>query len=75
MTVLWLARFESEHLGRRELKAMRLLFIGDVMGRAGRIAVLERLPGLRTRFSLDCVVVNGEKRQAAPGSQRRFAAS
>jgi metallophosphoesterase (TIGR00282 family) len=67
MTVLWLARFESKHLGRRELKAMRLLFIGDVMGRAGRIAVLERLSGLRTRFSLDCVVVNGENAAGGAG--------
>ena len=39
---------------------MRLLFIGDVVGRAGRAAVLERLPDLRARWKLDCVVVNGE---------------
>jgi metallophosphoesterase (TIGR00282 family) len=46
---------------------MRLLFIGDVMGRAGRNAVLERLPGLRTRFSLDCVIVNGENAAGGAG--------
>ena len=39
---------------------MRLLFIGDVVGRSGRAAVLNHLPGLRRRWSLDCVVVNGE---------------
>ena len=39
---------------------MRLLFIGDGVGRAGRAAVIERLPGLRARWKLDCVVVNGE---------------
>jgi 2',3'-cyclic-nucleotide 2'-phosphodiesterase len=39
---------------------MRLLFIGDVVGRAGRAAVLERLPDLRARWRLDCVVVNAE---------------
>jgi len=39
---------------------MRLLFIGDVVGRAGRIALAEELPKLRRAWQLDCVVVNGE---------------
>ncbi|RKF16868.1 TIGR00282 family metallophosphoesterase [Roseovarius spongiae] len=39
---------------------MKLLFLGDVMGRAGRQAVAERLPGLRAAWGLDFVVVNGE---------------
>lgn len=39
---------------------MRFLFLGDVVGRPGRIAVQERLPGLREAWSLDCVVINGE---------------
>jgi metallophosphoesterase (TIGR00282 family) len=39
---------------------MRLLFLGDIVGRAGREAVAERLPGLRDRWRLDCVVINGE---------------
>lgn len=39
---------------------MRLLFLGDVMGRAGRRAVADRLPGLREDWKLDFVVVNGE---------------
>jgi 2',3'-cyclic-nucleotide 2'-phosphodiesterase len=39
---------------------MRLLFLGDVVGRTGRNAVCERLPQLRERWRLDCVVVNGE---------------
>jgi metallophosphoesterase (TIGR00282 family) len=39
---------------------MKLLFLGDVVGRAGRDAVSERLPGLITRLGLDFVVVNGE---------------
>ncbi len=39
---------------------MRLLFIGDVVGRAGRKAVAEQLPGLRRRYDLDFVIVNGE---------------
>jgi 2',3'-cyclic-nucleotide 2'-phosphodiesterase len=39
---------------------MRLLFLGDIVGRAGRNAVYQRLPELRQRWKLDFVVVNGE---------------
>jgi len=39
---------------------MRILFLGDVVGRPGRVAVMEQLPALRERYALDFVVVNGE---------------
>jgi 2',3'-cyclic-nucleotide 2'-phosphodiesterase len=39
---------------------MRLMFLGDVVGRAGRDAVFERLPVMREEFKPDIVVVNGE---------------
>lgn len=39
---------------------MKLLFLGDVMGRAGRTAITKRLPTLREEWRLDFVVVNGE---------------
>ena len=39
---------------------MRILFIGDVVGKTGRAAVLEHLPGLIRDWTLDLVVVNGE---------------
>lgn len=39
---------------------MRILFVGDVMGRGGRQIVADRLPELRDRLKLDFVVVNGE---------------
>lgn len=39
---------------------MRLLFLGDMVGRTGRNAVYERLPGLISDYKLDFVVVNGE---------------
>ena len=39
---------------------MRFLFLGDMVGRAGRTAVWEKLPGLISDFRLDFVVVNGE---------------
>jgi metallophosphoesterase (TIGR00282 family) len=39
---------------------LRILFIGDVVGRSGRAAVAEHLPGMIRNWSLDLVVVNGE---------------
>ena len=39
---------------------MRLLFLGDIVGRPGRKAVVDRLPGLRERWRLDFVAINGE---------------
>ena len=39
---------------------MRILFVGDVVGRSGRTAVAEHLPEMIRNWSLDLVVVNGE---------------
>ncbi len=39
---------------------MRILFVGDVVGRAGRTAISEHLPGMIRDWALDLVIVNGE---------------
>jgi hypothetical protein len=39
---------------------MKLLVLGDVVGRSGRRAVLDVVPGLRQTLDLDFVIVNGE---------------
>jgi len=39
---------------------MRLLFIGDIVGRAGRAIVQDKLPRLVRDWKLDLVVINGE---------------
>ncbi len=39
---------------------MRILFIGDIVGRTGRAIVLERLPALVKDWKLDFVAINGE---------------
>src|SRR6187455_3150033 len=39
---------------------MRILFVGDVVGRSGRAIVTERLPGLISEWKLDLAIVNGE---------------
>lgn len=39
---------------------MRLLFLGDVVGRSGRKAVKTLLPGLIAKHGFDFVIINGE---------------
>ncbi len=39
---------------------MRLMFLGDVVGRPGRDAALAAIPELRRRYALDFLIVNGE---------------
>ena len=39
---------------------MKVLFLGDIVGRSGREAVCNALPGLRQKLDLDFVVANGE---------------
>ena len=39
---------------------MRILFCGDVVGRAGRRVLIEELPRLRADLRLDIAIVNGE---------------
>ena len=46
---------------------MRILFLGDVVGRSGRKAISERLPKLRDDMALDFVVVNGENATSGIG--------
>ena len=39
---------------------MRILFLGDVVGKAGRLAVKQFLPKLKEELRLDAVLANGE---------------
>ena len=52
---------------------MRLLFLGDLVGRAGRTAVTDALPRLRTEWKLDFVVVNGENSASGFGINPKIA--
>jgi metallophosphoesterase (TIGR00282 family) len=49
------------------MRVMRILFLGDVMGRAGRAAIAARLKPLRERLKADFVVVNGENASSGMG--------
>src|ERR1700749_5196082 len=44
----------------RTRQRMRILFIGDIVGRSGRAALLQRLAALVQDWKLDFVAINGE---------------
>ncbi len=46
---------------------MKILFLGDVVGRSGRDAVTENLPRLKKELALDFIVVNGDNAAAGFG--------
>ncbi len=46
---------------------MRILFLGDVMGRAGRTAITENVKQLRADWRLDMIIVNGENASGGMG--------
>jgi len=48
-------------------RIMRLLYLGDIVGRTGRKAVTENLPALREKWRADFVVVNGENASNGAG--------
>src|SRR5437764_2405290 len=46
---------------------MKVLFCGDIVGRAGRDVVIKEVPRLRRELGLDFVAVNGENAAAGFG--------
>ncbi|HEX9159170.1 MAG TPA: TIGR00282 family metallophosphoesterase [Rhizomicrobium sp.] len=52
---------------------MRILFIGDIIGRPGREVVGSELPGLRERLAVDFVIGNGENAAGGFGLTRKTA--
>src|SRR4051812_24266507 len=52
---------------------MRVLMVGDVVGRPGRDALQQLLPELRTSLALDRIVVNGENAAAGRGLTEQIA--
>ncbi|MHA1525070.1 MAG: TIGR00282 family metallophosphoesterase [Alphaproteobacteria bacterium] len=51
---------------------MRLLFLGDVVGRAGREIVAAELPRLRADYAIDFVAINGENAAGGFGITERI---
>jgi 2',3'-cyclic-nucleotide 2'-phosphodiesterase len=51
---------------------MRILFIGDIVGRLGRVATSELLPKLKDEFRPDVVIANGENSANGVGITKRI---
>ena len=52
---------------------MRLAFFGDIVGKAGRTALIDRLPILRAELELDFVVANAENAAGGFGLTEKIA--
>ena len=52
---------------------MRILFLGDIVGRSGRTAVIEKVKALREAWKLDFIVVNGENASNGMGLSKDHA--
>ena len=53
--------------------AIRILFLGDVVGEPGRKAVIEQLPSLKQSEGLDFCIVNGENSAGGKGITPKIA--
>ena len=51
---------------------MRILFLGDMVGKAGRTAVFENLAEIKSRLRPDCTIVNGENAASGFGITRKI---
>ncbi len=52
---------------------MKIIFLGDVVGRPGRRVVRDRLPQLRKQFAPDMIVANGENASGGLGLSSKSA--
>jgi metallophosphoesterase (TIGR00282 family) len=53
--------------------SLRILFVGDVVGRSGRTAIEQYLPKLRHELALEAVIVNGENAAGGYGLTAKIA--
>ena len=52
---------------------MNILFLGDIVGKPGRDAVVSQMPALRTALKPDIVIANGENAAGGFGLTRATA--
>ena len=53
---------------------MNILFVGDIVGRAGRRAVRIFLDDIKTEYEIDFVIANGENSAGGFGLTKKVAA-
>jgi len=52
---------------------MKILFIGDIVGRIGREAVIKDLPNLKKKFNPDIIIANAENAASGYGLTKKIA--
>ena len=52
---------------------MRIVFIGDIVGRSGRIAISNKIQEIKERFKSDVIVANGENAASGYGLNKKIA--
>lgn len=60
-------------MGLRQSRRVRILFLGDIVGEPGRLAVKGALPELIQQFGPDFIVVNGENAAGGNGITPKLA--
>ena len=55
------------------MEALRIMFLGDIVGEPGRKAVIEQLPLMKEELGLDFIVVNGENAAGGRGITPKIA--
>ena len=53
-------------------RMIRVLFIGDIVGKSGRTALSERLPFLKQKYQYDLLIINGENSAHGKGITRKI---
>lgn len=51
---------------------MNVLFLGDIVGKAGRVCVSEQLPLMKAKFQSDFIIANGENAAHGKGITKRL---
>jgi len=52
---------------------VKIFFIGDIVGKSGRKIVYQKLPELREKYKLDCIIANGENAAGGLGITPKIA--
>tara|TARA_Y100000590_G_scaffold395405_1_gene475366 strand:+ start:7211 stop:7999 length:789 start_codon:yes stop_codon:yes gene_type:complete len=52
---------------------MKILFIGDIVGRSGRQAVIKKLPGLKKKYNSEIIIANAENAASGYGLTKKIA--
>ena len=64
------------HFNRKRISKglnMKIIFIGDVVGRSGREALKKYIPEIKKDFSPDIIIVNAENAVSGYGLNKKIA--